>query len=51
MAVKNVGMTERLVRLMSGAILIVLGLTFAGWTRWLGTVIALFLVLTGTIGH
>ena len=51
MAGKNVGVTERWVRLMGGGLLILVGLTAGGWIRWLGMAIGLALVLTAAIRH
>lgn len=51
MTAKNVGAVERWVRLISGGLLILLGLSLAGWAGWVSGLVGLALVLTSAIWY
>lgn len=51
MAARNIQAVERWVRLVAGALLIVLALALGGWPRWVSGLGGLVLVLTAALRY
>ncbi len=50
-AAKNIGAVERWVRLIGGGLLILIGLSRAGWVGWVSGLAGLALALTSIIRY